>query len=135
MSKRITADEAIKHSFFQQAVIIPPRKISVYVPEVEIPSERFERDLKFLFRTRILAVRFMWRIKNMRRMKLSIDRTELRKRPFRNRDIRHEAESAAFAVYGHWVNRGFHYSRDMLFAKARPIHSAYSRSDASKKPK
>ncbi|VDL70491.1 unnamed protein product [Nippostrongylus brasiliensis] len=35
--------------------------------------------------------------------------------------IRHEAESAMFSVYGHWVNRGFYYSRDMLFAnKPRP---------------
>lgn len=35
--------------------------------------------------------------------------------------IRHEAESAMFSVYGHWVNRGFYYSRDMLFAnRPRP---------------
>lgn len=35
--------------------------------------------------------------------------------------IRHESEATVFAVYGHWVNRGFFYSRDMLFAnKPRP---------------
>ncbi|MCP9259646.1 Phosphorylase b kinase gamma catalytic chain, liver/testis isoform [Dirofilaria immitis] len=35
--------------------------------------------------------------------------------------IRHESEAAVFEVYGHWVNRGFYYSRDMLFAnKPRP---------------
>ncbi|KAI6240191.1 Phosphorylase kinase [Aphelenchoides fujianensis] len=55
-----------------------------------------------------------------------IDREELRKRPFRNREIRHEAEAAAFAVFGHWVNRGFHYSRDVLFSnKPRPVYVQY----------
>ena len=52
---------------------------------------------------------------------MSVDRHDVRKRPFRFPEIRHEAEAAAFAVYGHWVNRGFYYSRDMLFAnKPRP---------------
>ena len=35
--------------------------------------------------------------------------------------IRHEAEATVFAVYGHWVNKGFYESRDLLFAnRARP---------------
>ena len=35
--------------------------------------------------------------------------------------VRHEAEATVFAVYGHWVNKGFYESRDLLFAnKPRP---------------
>ena len=72
-----------------------------------------------------------------------MDKDAIRKRPFRDKEvrecadarecsprstcslahhhpilfqIRHEAEAAMFAIYGHWVNRGFHYSRDLLFA-------------------
>ncbi|TKR77379.1 hypothetical protein L596_018364 [Steinernema carpocapsae] len=62
----------------------------------------------------------MHRLKNLKHLKQFIDRAEIRKRPFRDREIRHEAEAAAFAVYGHWVNRGYH-GRDMLFAnRPRP---------------
>jgi hypothetical protein len=80
-----------------QAGGVIPRKISVYAPPlipVEIqrpptpPAEpKTKRDLKFLFRTAILSVRFMYRIKNLKKLKLSIDRSELRKRPFRNREV------------------------------------------------
>lgn len=95
MSKRITADQAIQHPFMQAGGVLP-RKISVYAPPlvpVEIqrpltpPAEKTKRDLRFLFRTAILCVRFTWRIKNLRRLKLCVDRNELRKRPFRNRDV------------------------------------------------
>lgn len=35
--------------------------------------------------------------------------------------IRHLSEAAVFSVYGHWVNRGYYYSRDLLFAnRPRP---------------
>lgn len=97
MSKRITAEEALSHPFMQAGIVTTPRKISVYAPPltpVEIqrpptpPAEpKTKRDLRFLFRTAILSVRFMYRIKNLKKLKLSIDRTELRKRPFRNRDV------------------------------------------------
>ncbi|KJH48807.1 hypothetical protein DICVIV_05060 [Dictyocaulus viviparus] len=69
----------------------------------------------------IVLVRFFCRLQRYKYLKTVTDRDSLRKRPFRDRDIRHEAESAIFSVYGHWVNRGFYYSRDMLFAnKPRP---------------
>uniref|UniRef100_A0A1I7ZT76 phosphorylase kinase n=1 Tax=Steinernema glaseri TaxID=37863 RepID=A0A1I7ZT76_9BILA len=84
----------------------------------EVVKEK--RNLRQLFRVAIIQVRFMHRLKNLKHLKQFIDRAELRKRPFRDREIRHEAEAAAFAVYGHWVNRGYH-GRDMLFAnRPRP---------------
>lgn len=68
-----------------------------------------------------MLVRFFCRLQKYKYLKTVTDRESLKKRPFRDRDIRHEAESAIFSVYGHWVNRGFYYSRDMLFAnKPRP---------------
>ncbi|KAE9552032.1 hypothetical protein FO519_004757 [Halicephalobus sp. NKZ332] len=80
-----------------------------------------KKNYKKLYQTAFNACKFIYRIKNLHDFKFSIDRRELRKRPFRFPEIRHEAESAAFAVYGHWVNRGFYYSRDLLFAnKPRP---------------
>ncbi|RCN28816.1 kinase domain protein [Ancylostoma caninum] len=78
-------------------------------------------DMRKLFRQAIILVRFFCRLQNYKYLKTIVDRESLRKRPFRDRDIRHEAESAMFSVYGHWVNRGFYYSRDMLFAnRPRP---------------
>ncbi|CAJ0598815.1 unnamed protein product [Cylicocyclus nassatus] len=73
-------------------------------------------DMRKLFKQAIVLVRFFCRLQKYKYLKSVVDRESLRKRPFRDRDIRHEAESAMFSVYGHWVNRGFYYSRDMLFA-------------------
>uniref|UniRef100_A0A158P9G9 General transcription and DNA repair factor IIH helicase subunit XPD n=1 Tax=Angiostrongylus cantonensis TaxID=6313 RepID=A0A158P9G9_ANGCA len=78
-------------------------------------------DMRKRFRQAIVLVRFFCRLQKYKYLKTVTDRESLKKRPFRDRDIRHEAESAIFSVYGHWVNRGFYYSRDMLFAnKPRP---------------
>lgn len=79
-------------------------------------KQRVKRNYKKLYKSVFNAVRFIFRLRNFHEFKYTFDRKELRKRPFRFPEIRHEAEAAAFAVYGHWVNRGFHYSRDMLFA-------------------
>ncbi|KAK6043877.1 hypothetical protein COOONC_18616 [Cooperia oncophora] len=80
-----------------------------------------KENMRKLFRQSIILVRFLCRLRNYKYLKTLVDRESLRKRPFRDRDIRHEAESAIFSVYGHWVNRGFYYSRDMLFAnRPRP---------------
>ncbi|ETN76334.1 kinase domain protein, partial [Necator americanus] len=80
-----------------------------------------KQDMRKLFKQAIVLVRFFCRLQKYKYLKTVVDRESLRKRPFRDRDIRHEAESAMFSVYGHWVNRGFYYSRDMLFAnRPRP---------------
>ncbi len=80
-------------------------------------AKRATHELRRLFRVAQHSARFVVRMKNMKHLKEeSVDLVALRKRPYRSREIRHEAEAASFAVYGHWVNRGFYYSRDMLFA-------------------
>lgn len=53
----------------------------------------------------IIWVRFFLRLAKYKYIKSVVDRDALRKRPFRDRDIRHEAEAAMFSIYGHWVNR------------------------------
>ncbi|CAD5222296.1 unnamed protein product [Bursaphelenchus xylophilus] len=121
VNERITAKECLEHQWMKAADVVPMRKRSVVTKEVAAPTRRSQAELRSLFRMAQLAVRFTWRIGNLRRLKQSLDRTELRIRPYRYTEVRHEAEAAAFAVFGHWVSRGFHYSRDMLFAnRPRP---------------
>ncbi|KAI1731882.1 protein kinase domain-containing protein [Ditylenchus destructor] len=117
-SKRIKASECLLHRWMTMGA--RPR---APIPTKEVGKVREPKELRRLMKVAQLVVRFICRLKNMK-YKLYVDRTELRKRPFRNRQIRHEAEAASFAVYGHWVNRGFYYSRDMLFAnKPRPKYA------------
>ncbi|PIO65687.1 kinase domain protein [Teladorsagia circumcincta] len=104
VAQRLTAKQCLLHPWMNQ-------KSEAYV----------KQDMRKLFRQSIILVRFFCRLQRYKYLKTYVDRESLRKRPFRDREIRHEAESAIFSVYGHWVNRGFHYSRDMLFAnKPRP---------------
>ncbi|CAL2035081.1 hypothetical protein CAEBREN_20876 [Caenorhabditis brenneri] len=115
VNKRISAKECLAHEW-----MIP---IAQQVPtvEVELVKDQKSEKAKKRFKTAIIWVRFFLRLAKYKYLKTVIDRDVLRKRPFRDRDIRHEAESSMFSVYGHWVNRGFYYSRDMLFAnKPRP---------------
>uniref|UniRef100_A0A0N5AFS8 phosphorylase kinase n=1 Tax=Syphacia muris TaxID=451379 RepID=A0A0N5AFS8_9BILA len=80
-----------------------------------------KRDFRRIWRRVIILVRFFVRLTNIKNLKILVDRGLLRQRPFRDREIRHESEAAVFAVYGHWVNRGYYYSRDLLFAnRPRP---------------
>ena len=119
VTERITSREALNHKWMiegaaeQIAKIHEDRKH----PRAKIEDTlRHSQELRNLFKVAQIGIRFLCRLKNMKQLKSLADRNELRKRPFRNREIRHEAESASFDVYGHWVNRGFYYSRDMLFA-------------------
>uniref|UniRef100_A0A915DAD4 phosphorylase kinase n=1 Tax=Ditylenchus dipsaci TaxID=166011 RepID=A0A915DAD4_9BILA len=117
VSKRIKAGTCLEHKWMMAGSA--PAKPTVISKEIGVG--RNGKELQRIMKIAQLAVCFMCRLKNMKYLKLCVDRSELRKRPFRCRTIRHEAESASFAVYGHWVNRGFYYSRDMLFAnKPKP---------------
>ncbi|CAI2349832.1 unnamed protein product [Caenorhabditis sp. 36 PRJEB53466] len=112
-SKRLSAKKCLAHEWMIPVGPVP-------IVEVELVSESGIRARK-RFKTAIIWVRFFQRLSKYKYLKTIIDRDVLRKRPFRDRDIRHEAEASMFSVYGHWVNRGFYYSRDMLFAnRPRP---------------
>ncbi|GMT19157.1 hypothetical protein PFISCL1PPCAC_10454, partial [Pristionchus fissidentatus] len=108
ISSLLTKDPSHR-STASQALVHP------WMGVMKIEKEK-KRDYKKLFKHSILFVRFLVRLSHYREMKGVIDRDTIRKRPFRDREIRHETEAAMFAIYGHWVNRGFHYSRDLLFA-------------------
>ncbi|CAJ0578749.1 unnamed protein product, partial [Mesorhabditis spiculigera] len=108
VSKRLDANAALAH----------PWMVGVGEAAVEAQRETRKNDPKRVFRHAIIWVRFFIRLKNYQRFGQEIDREAIKTRPFRDREIRHEAESAVFGIYGHWVNRGFHYSRDLLFANA-----------------
>ncbi|KAF8356628.1 hypothetical protein PRIPAC_91623 [Pristionchus pacificus] len=99
---RLSANDALNHQWMG-------------VTKAEKEAKK-KRDYRQLFRHSIIFVRFLIRLSHYRDLKGVIDRDTIRKRPFRDREIRHETEAAMFAIYGHWVNRGFHYSRDLLFA-------------------
>ncbi|CAI4230645.1 unnamed protein product [Auanema sp. JU1783] len=115
--KRLTARECLSH----------PWMSSCASSKAQSPVKKHVRDFRRLFKVTILRVRFLIRLQKYKYIKSVVDREALRKRPFRDRDIRREAESAAFSVYGHWVNRGFYYSRDMLFAnQPRPKYAKES---------
>ncbi|CAD6197578.1 unnamed protein product [Caenorhabditis auriculariae] len=109
--KRLTSKQCLSHPWMAPA--LPKVTVQLAVEHNEKPRK--------LFKHAIIWVRFFIRLSKYKYLKSVVDRDALRKRPFRDRDIRHEAEAAMFSVYGHWVNRGFYYSRDMLFAnKPRP---------------
>ncbi|CAP33887.2 Protein CBG15711 [Caenorhabditis briggsae] len=118
VTKRITSKECLTHEWM---VPIAQQPAPVPTVQVELVKDQRSEKARKRFKTSIIWVRFFQRLAKYKYLKTVIDRDVLRKRPFRDRDIRHEAESSMFSVYGHWVNRGFYYSRDMLFAnKPRP---------------
>jgi len=100
---RMTAAECLQHAWLGPVVALST-----------ITEKKFKPILRF--RRAIGMVQFLLRLQNIKDLKRHVDRIALGKRPFRDRTIRHESEACAFQVYGHWVNRGFYYSRDMLFA-------------------
>jgi phosphorylase kinase gamma subunit len=115
VSKRITAAQGLEHKWFTYGTA---------TKEQFKEALAAKKNYRVLYRNVINAARFLYRLRHAKDFKKVVDRHDVRKRPFRFPEIRHEAEAAAFAVYGHWVNRGFYYSRDMLFAnKPRPKYN------------
>lgn len=105
------AADAVLHRWFTVGTATKEQ-----IQEAMAAARAAKKDFKKIYKRIIHVCCFIYRLKHLHDFKLSVDRNELRRRPFRFPEIRHEAEAAAFAVYGHWVNRGFYYSRDMLFA-------------------
>lgn len=79
--KRTTAGECLQHPWFAAAGPTKPEVIE----EAAVAKKKL--DYRRLFRIAQISVRFMCRIQNMKYLKSCIDRTELRKRPFRNREV------------------------------------------------
>ncbi|XP_041038098.1 phosphorylase b kinase gamma catalytic chain, skeletal muscle/heart isoform-like isoform X2 [Carcharodon carcharias] len=97
-SKRITADEALSHPFFQS-----------YRPEVR----HFSPIRKF--RVAVWAARVCIRVyDNYRRVKL-VTREALIKEPYAVKAVRRLIDGCAFRIYGHWVKKGQQQNRAALF--------------------
>uniref|UniRef100_A0A0N4ZVD0 phosphorylase kinase n=1 Tax=Parastrongyloides trichosuri TaxID=131310 RepID=A0A0N4ZVD0_PARTI len=121
ISSRLTSQKALEHPFMTFEGTLKRRKSLRYGTIEEVILIKKKKDLKQLFKVAILAAKFLHRIRNGYLFRKSYTKEELRKRPYRSKEIWHEAEAVSFAIYGHWVNRGFFYSRDMLFAnKPKP---------------
>ena len=69
----------------QQVEIVAPGVVRPLTPPHMLPTAT-TRNLRFFFRSALLAVRFMCRIRNLKRLKRCVDRVELQKRPFRHRE-------------------------------------------------
>lgn len=84
MSKRIRAGECLQHKWMTvgAGIVTTP----IVTPKEEVAMV-LKRDYRYIFRVGILAVRFIHRLKNLKYLKQSVDRSELRKRPFRNREV------------------------------------------------
>uniref|UniRef100_A0A1I8EAE4 phosphorylase kinase n=1 Tax=Wuchereria bancrofti TaxID=6293 RepID=A0A1I8EAE4_WUCBA len=109
VQQRLTAAQCLHHPWMKTAAVTLKKSVIQQKLIIE------KRDYKKLWKYSITMARFFVRLTNIKVLKLLVDRDVLRERPFRDRD------AAVFEVYGHWVNRGFYYSRDMLFAnKPKP---------------
>ncbi|XP_072340245.1 phosphorylase b kinase gamma catalytic chain, skeletal muscle/heart isoform-like isoform X2 [Scyliorhinus torazame] len=97
-SKRITAEEALSHPFFQS-----------YTPEVR----HFSPLRKF--RVAVWAARVCIRVyDNYRRVKL-VTKEALIKDPYAMKAVRRLIDGCAFGIYGHWVKKGLTQNRAALF--------------------
>ncbi|OQV25352.1 Phosphorylase b kinase gamma catalytic chain, liver/testis isoform [Hypsibius exemplaris] len=88
--KRITAEDALEHGFFQ---------ISTLVRLELSPKQRLKRT--------IMTVRCMIRIKNLAVTKpqYAIPLSQVVRNPYRYRALRKVIDAGAFKIYGHWVQR------------------------------
>uniref|UniRef100_A0AC35TLZ1 Phosphorylase kinase n=1 Tax=Rhabditophanes sp. KR3021 TaxID=114890 RepID=A0AC35TLZ1_9BILA len=117
---RFTSDQCLDHKFMTSGGVLK-RKSSFRQQIFEEAPPVKKRNLRDLFKSAGICAKFVYRIQHMEKFRTTLSSKELQQRPYRSRAIWLEAEAASFAVYGHWVNRGFFYSRDMLFAnKAKP---------------
>ncbi|XP_063313341.1 phosphorylase b kinase gamma catalytic chain, skeletal muscle/heart isoform [Pelobates fuscus] len=97
--RRLTADEALAHSFFQQYVVEEVRQFSPY------------RKFKVVCLTVLASVR----IYNYYRKVKPITKEIVTRDPYAIKPIRKLIDACAFRIYGHWVKKGETQNRAALF--------------------
>ncbi|XP_078064481.1 phosphorylase b kinase gamma catalytic chain, skeletal muscle/heart isoform-like [Mustelus asterias] len=103
--RRITAEEALNHPFFQS-----------YTPEVR----HFSPLRKF--RVAVWAARVCIRVlQNYRRVKL-VTKEGLIAEPYAMKAVRRLIDGCAFRIYGHWVKKGLTQNRAALFENIPKAH-------------
>lgn len=97
--KRLTADEALAHSFFQQYVVEEVRHFSPY------------RKFKVVCLTVLASVRIYHYYRKVKPVTKEI----VARDPYAIKPIRKLIDACAFRIYGHWVKKGEQQNRAALF--------------------
>ncbi|XP_077338464.1 phosphorylase b kinase gamma catalytic chain, skeletal muscle/heart isoform [Lithobates pipiens] len=97
--KRLTADEALAHPFFQQYVVEEVRHFSPY------------RRFKVVCLTVLASVRIYHYYRNVKPVTKEI----VARDPYAIKPIRKMIDACAFRIYGHWVKKGEQQNRAALF--------------------
>ncbi|XP_040192666.1 phosphorylase b kinase gamma catalytic chain, skeletal muscle/heart isoform [Rana temporaria] len=97
--KRLTADEALAHPFFQQYVVEEVRHFSPY------------RKFKVVCLTVLASVRIYHYYRNAKPVTKEI----VIRDPYAIKPIRKMIDACAFRIYGHWVKKGEQQNRAALF--------------------
>lgn len=84
VNKRMSSRDALKHKWMIEGAAEEITKIHAAKGDDTL---RHGKELRRLLKVVQLGIRFMCRIKNMKQLKSYADRNELRKRPFRNREV------------------------------------------------
>ncbi|CAH2222726.1 phosphorylase b kinase gamma catalytic chain, skeletal muscle heart isoform [Pelobates cultripes] len=97
--RRLTADEALAHSFFQQYVVEEVRHFSPY------------RKFKVVCLTVLASVRIYHYYRKVK----PITKEIVTRDPYAIKPIRKLIDACAFRIYGHWVKKGETQNRAALF--------------------
>ncbi|KAM9321448.1 phosphorylase b kinase gamma catalytic chain, skeletal muscle/heart isoform [Gastrophryne carolinensis] len=97
--KRLTAEEALAHAFFQQYVVEEVRHFSPY------------RKFKVVCLTVLASVRIYHYYRRVKPVTKEI----VTRDPYAIKPIRRMIDACAFRIYGHWVKKGEQQNRAALF--------------------
>lgn len=89
VNKRITCRDALQHKWMIEGAAEQIAKIhaaKIQSAKIEIVC-RQNKELRRLMKVAQIGICFMCRLKNMKYLKSCADRNDLRKRPFRNREV------------------------------------------------
>ncbi|CAK9295981.1 unnamed protein product [Gordionus sp. m RMFG-2023] len=104
--KRLTAEQALKHSFF-------------FIHEIELPLGRKFVPKQTLKKTMIVVLAIV-NLKNLRMAKIKglefvVTQTILNEDPYKAKPVHKYIDTLAFHIYGHWIKKGTLQNRALLF--------------------
>ncbi|XP_077996347.1 phosphorylase b kinase gamma catalytic chain, skeletal muscle/heart isoform-like [Glandiceps talaboti] len=103
--KRLTAHEALQHSFFETAEA--PKGIKEFIPRRK-------------FKASVLVVIGIYRLQHWSGHQ-PISLQAVREDPYRIKDIRKVIDACAFRIYAHWVKKGEDQNRAALFENTAKV--------------
>ena len=104
-------------------VVTPVMSVKKLVPKISSKRNRTSisviSDVKFnakkTFKTAILCVRFLVRLKNIKITPVLFSLEGTRCNPYHMRNIRHSIDQNAFGLYHHWIQKGQCQDRAAVF--------------------